>query len=205
MFSTLETTSKERRLSSWVLLILQSSSSKPVSILIVGWDECKRWRTRRLLNWREAMAEPCLKIQRPRALSTGYRSLEYSPQVVVNLAKHEKFNLAKSWKVIQFSSVAWSCPTFCNPINCSTPGLPVHHQLPEFIQTHVHQVGDAINHLTLGRPLLLLPSVFPSIRVFSNESALHIRWPKCWSLSFNIRNEHPGLISFRMENSMEIP
>ena len=90
----------------------------------------------------------------PRALSTGYRSLEYSPQVVVNLAKHEKFNLAKSWKVIQFSSVAWSCPTFCNPINCSTPGLPVHHQLPEFIQTHFHQVGDAIQP---SHPLL-----FPS-------------------------------------------
>ena len=111
--------------------------------------------------------------------------------------------------IIQFSSVAQSCPTLCDPMDCSTPGLPVHHQLPEFTQTHVHRVGDAIqpsplsspsNHL-LCHPLLLLPSIFPSIRVFSNESALHIRWPNCWSFSFNISpsNEHSGLISFRMD------
>ena len=86
-------------------------------------------------------------------------------------------------------------------MNRSMPGLPVHHQLPESTQTHVHQVGDAINHLILHRPLLLLPSIFPSIRVFSNESALHIRWPKYWSFSFRISptNEHSGLISFRMD------
>ena len=59
-------------------------------------------------------------------------------------------------------------------MDCSTPGVPVHHQLPEFTQTHVHRVGDAIQHLILCRPLLLLPSVFPSIRVFSNESVFHI-------------------------------
>ena len=104
---------------------------------------------------------------------------------------------------VQFSSVTQSCPTLCSPMNCSTPGLPVHHQLPESTQTHVHWVGDLIssNHLILYRPLLLLPSIFPSIRVFSNESALCIRWPKYWSFSFNIRpsNEHPGLISFRMD------
>ena len=82
-------------------------------------------------------------------------------------------------------------------MNRSTPGLPVHHQLPESTQTHVHQVGDAI----LCHPLLLLPSIFPSIRVFSNESALCIRWPKYWSFSFNISpfNEYSGLISFRMD------
>ena len=81
-------------------------------------------------------------------------------------------------------------------MNRSTPGLPVHHQLPESTQTHVHCVSDAI----LCRPLLL-PSIFPSIRVFSNESALRIGWPKYWSFSFNISpsNEHPGLISFRMD------
>ena len=67
-----------------------------------------------------------------------------------------------------------SCPTLCNPMNCSTPGLPVYHQLLEFTQTHVHWVGDAI----LCCPLLLLPSIYPSIRVFSNESAVHIQWPK---------------------------
>ena len=106
---------------------------------------------------------------------------------------------------LNFSSVTQLCPTLCDPMNCSMPGLPVHlpDQLPESTQTHVHWVGDAIpsNHLILCRPLLLLLSIFPSIRVFSNESALHIRWPKHCSFSFNISpsNEHPGLISFRMD------
>ena len=99
-----------------------------------------------------------------------------------------------------FSSVAQSCPTLCNPMNCSTPGLPDHHQLTEFTQTHVHRVGDAIQP---SHPLssLLLPSIFPSISIFSNESALHIRWPTYWSFSFNISpsNEYPGLTSFRMD------
>ena len=129
---------------------------------------------------------------------------------------------------VQFSSVAQSCPTLCDPMNRSTPGLPVHYQLPEFTQTHVHRVSDAIhshsimsdllfatpwtaahqtslsitnslsllkltsiksampfNHLILCHPLLLLPSVFPSIRVFSNESVFCIRWPK-YLMSRNI-------------------
>ena len=73
---------------------------------------------------------------------------------------------------VQFSHSA--CPTLCDPIDCSTPGLPVHHQLPEFTQTHVHLVGEAFNQIILCHPLLLLPSIFPSIRVFSNESALCI-------------------------------
>ena len=81
------------------------------------------------------------------------------------------------------------------------PGIPVHHQLPEFTQLMSIQSVMPCNHLTLCRPLLLLPSIFPSIRVFSNESALSIRWPKYWSFSFNISpsNEHPELISFRMD------
>ena len=90
----------------------------------------------------------------------------------------------------------------CDPMNCSMLGLPVHHQLPESTQTHVHRVGDAI-HLILCRPLFLLPPIPPIIRVFSNESTLHIRWPKYWSFSFSIipSKEHPGLISwvFRMD------
>ena len=86
----------------------------------------------------------------------------------------------------QFSSVIQSCPTLCDPMNHSTPGLPIHHQLPESTQTHVHWVGDAIQPSCLCRPLLLLPSIFHSISVFSNESALRIRWPKDWSFSFNI-------------------
>ena len=85
----------------------------------------------------------------------------------------------------------------------STPGLPVHHQLLESTQTHVHQVSDTSSHLILCHPLLLLPSILPSIRirVFSSESTLCIRWPKYWSFSFSISpsNEHPGLISFRMD------
>ena len=86
-------------------------------------------------------------------------------------------------------------------MNRSTPGLPVHHQLPEFTQTHVHWVGDASSHLILCRPLLLLPPIPPSIRVFSNESTRRVRWPKYWSfrLSISPSNEHPGLISFRMD------
>ena len=83
----------------------------------------------------------------------------------------------------------------------STSGLPVHHQLLNFAQTHFHWISDAINHLILCRPLLLLPSIFSSIRVFSNESTLRMRWPKYWSFSSSISssNEHPGLISFRMD------
>ena len=93
---------------------------------------------------------------------------------------------------IQFHSVAQSCPTLCNPMNRSTPGLPVHHRLPEFTQTHVHRVGDAIQPSHLCRPLLL-HLVPPRIRVFSNESTLHMRWPKYWGFSFNISpsSEHP--------------
>ena len=91
-------------------------------------------------------------------------------------------------------------------MNCSTPGLPVHHQLPQITYTHVHRVGDASSHLILCRFLLLLPPSPPSIRVFSNESTLNMRWPKYWSFSYNIspHNEHPGLISFRM-NWLDLP
>ena len=101
---------------------------------------------------------------------------------------------------MRFSSVAQLCPTLCNPMNLSTPGLPVHHQLLEFTQTHVHWVSDAIQPSHPLSSPLILPSIIPSIRVLSNESALRIRWPKYWSFSFNISpsNQHPGLISFRM-------
>ena len=102
---------------------------------------------------------------------------------------------------VQFSSAAKSCPTLCDSMDCSMPGLPVHHQLLRFTQTHVHWVEIPSNYLILCHPLLLLPSIFPSIRTFSNESVLHIRWPKYWSFSFSISpsNEYSGFISFRMD------
>ena len=102
---------------------------------------------------------------------------------------------------VQFSSVAQSCPTLCDPRNRSTPGLPVHHQLPEFTQTHVRRVGDAIQPFQpLSSPSPPAPPIPPTISVFSNESTLRMRWPKYWSFSFSIipSSEHPGLISFRM-------
>ena len=100
---------------------------------------------------------------------------------------------------VQFSSVTQSCPTLCDPMDCSTAGFPVPHQLLELAQTHVHQIGDAIQpSYPLSSPS---PSIFLIIRVFSNKSVLHIRWPKYWSFSFRISpsNEHSGLISFRMD------
>ena len=105
---------------------------------------------------------------------------------------------SKSKVFLQFSSVTQSCPTLCDPMDCSTPGFPVHHQLPEPTQTHSHQVGDAIQPSHPLLSLFLLPSIFLTIRVFSNESVLHIRWPKYWSLSIMPSNEYSGLISFRI-------
>ena len=101
---------------------------------------------------------------------------------------------------VQFSSVAHSCPTLCNPMNCSTPGLPVHHQIPEFTELMSIESVMPSSHLILCWPLLLLPPIPPIIRVFSNESTLHMRWPKYWSFSFSIipSKEHPGVISSRM-------
>ena len=110
--------------------------------------------------------------------------------------------------VFQFLQQLWyellmifNCSSLCNPMECSTPGFPVFHHLLEFAQIHVFWLIMPSNHLILCHPLLLLSSIFPSIRVFSNESALHLRWPKDWSFSFSISpsNEYSGLISFRMD------
>ena len=117
--------------------------------------------------------------------------------VLVSLCVSEFFMI----NPYQFSSVAQSCPTLCDPMSHSTPGLPVHHQLPEFTQTHVHRVSDDIQPSHPLSSLLLLPPIPPSIRVFSNESTLCMRWPKYWSFSFSVSpsKEIPGLISFRMD------
>ena len=120
---------------------------------------------------------------------------------------YQIFNFIKVCQIfskgVQFSSVVQPCPTFCDPMNCSTPGLPVHHQLLEFTQTHIHRVGDAIQP---SHPLLSPSSpalnLFPaSAVIFSSESPLRIRRPKYWSFSFNISpsSKHPGLISLRMD------
>ena len=105
------------------------------------------------------------------------------------------------WATVQFSTGAQSCPTLCDPMNCSMPGLPVNHHLPEFTQTHVHQVRDTIQHshpLFSPSPPAPNPSQHQSL---PNESTLCMRWPKYWSFSFSIipSKQHPGLISFRMD------
>ena len=98
-------------------------------------------------------------------------------------------------------SVAQSCPTLCDSVDCRTPGFPVLHHLLELAQTHVHWIGDAIQpSCPLSSPSPL-PSIFPNIRVFSSESSLHIRWPKYWSFSLSLSpsSEYSGLISFRID------
>ena len=89
--------------------------------------------------------------------------------------------------------------TCWEPTDCSTPGCPVLHHLPELAQTHAHWVSDAIQPFDPLLPLLFLPSIFPSIRVFSNELTLHFRWPKYWSFSISPSNGYSGLISFRLD------
>ena len=99
------------------------------------------------------------------------------------------------------SSVTNSYLALCNPMGCSSSSFPVLHHLLMFAQTHIIESVMPSNQLVLRRPLLLLPSIFPTIRVFSKESVLHIRWPKYWSFSFSISpsSEYLGLISFRMD------
>ena len=112
-----------------------------------------------------------------------------------------KWSLSSKGQVyVCCSSVAKLCLTLGDPMDCRRPGSSVLHSLPEFAQIHIHLVMPS-NHLMLCRPLLLLPSIFPIIRVFSNELAVRIRWPKFWSFSFSISafNEYSGLISFRID------
>ena len=110
-------------------------------------------------------------------------------------------SLEACFGLFQFSSVAQSCLTLCNPMNLSTPGLPVHHQPRSSPRLMCIELVIPSSHLILYCPLLLLPPIPPSIRVFSNESTLRMRWPKYWSFSLSISpsNEHPGLVSFRVD------
>ena len=126
--------------------------------------------------------------------------LPHSRQILYSLSRQESLGFPDRHSV-QFSSVAQSCPTLCDSMNCSTPGLPVHHHFLELTQlTFIESVMPS-SHLILGRPLLLLPPIPPSIRVFSNESNILMRWPNYWSFIFSIipSKEIPGLISFRMD------
>ena len=112
-----------------------------------------------------------------------------------------KVNQSPEAKLSQFSSVTESCPTLCDPMNHSMPGLPLHHQLPEFTQTHAHWVGDAIqlsHPLSSSSPPAPNPSQHQGLFQWVNSS---MRCPKYWSFNFSISpsNEHPGLISFRMD------
>ena len=131
--------------------------------------------------------------------TTRYHTPQHEP------AQGRESHYAIIWQFflcsVQFSSVAQLCLTLCNPMNHSMPGLPVHHQLPEFTQTHIHQVSDAIQPSHPLSSPFLLPPISPRIRVFSNESALHTKWPNYYSFSFNIipSKEIPRLISFRMD------
>ena len=129
-----------------------------------------------------------------------YLNLAKQFPLLSNCFSQKTWDKSQKWSV-QFSSVAQSCPTLCDPLDCSMPGLPIYHQLLESTQTHVHWVNDAIQP---SHPLLSpSPPAFnlSQHQVFSNESVLPIRWPKYWSFSFTISpsNEYSGLISFRMD------
>ena len=151
-------------------------------------------------NWTFQAADPYLSLLSHLYLAWGLPHLP-SDSLTWAFSKPLPWSLCEVGSKYQFSSVTQSCPTLCNPMNCSMPDLPVHHQFLEFTQTHVHWVSDAIQP---SHPLWS-----PSPPTFSlsqdqglfNESVLRIRWPKYWSFSFNISpsNEHPGLISFRMD------
>ena len=107
---------------------------------------------------------------------------------------------SSQWRRHPHQCACWSVTTFCDPMNCSPPGFPVLHYLPESAQTHIHRVNDVIQSSHSLSPLRLLPSIFPRIRVFSSESALHTRCPKYWSFSFSISpsDEYSGFTSFRI-------
>ena len=130
------------------------------------------------------------------SLYTTRNYIQY-PVIITTMERDMKKNMYVFVVVVQ----SLSHVQLFRPMDCSTPGFPVLHHLLELVQTRVHRVGFAIQHLVLCPPLILLPSIFPSIRLFSKESGLLIRWPKYWGFSFNISpsNEYSGLISFRID------
>ena len=144
---------------------------------------------------------PAAQHHLPQLLPTGGHSLP--PSYLTSNPSRTPSPVPISSVLISFlsCSVSESCLTLCDPMKCTTLGFPVLHHLPKLSQTHVHSVIDAIQpprHLLSPFPL---PSIFPTIRVFSDESALRIRWPKHWNFSFSAcpSNEYSGLISFRID------
>ena len=144
----------------------------------------------------------CLQIWKTQQWPQDWkRSVSFHSQRKAMPKKVQTTTQLHSSHTVQFSSVAQSCPTFCNPMDCSMPGFSVITNSWSLLKLMSIESVMPSNHLILCHLLLLLSSIFPSISVFSNDSALHIRWPKYWSFGFNISpsNEHLGLISFRMD------
>ena len=142
--------------------------------------------------WRQTGWEDQMRAHNADSVGAPSISLESQHFTVLWLTWHH-------WHLCCCSSVTQLCLIFCDLMDCSTSGFPVLHYLLEFAQTHVHWVYDVNQPSHPLSPLLRLPSNFPSIRVFSNESALQIRWPKYWSFSISSSNEYSGLISFRID------
>ena len=132
---------------------------------------------------------------------TIYNSQGMEANIIMEAKASSREECGKVWCVCVFIVVVSQSSPLCDPMDCSTPGFPVLHYLPEFGQTHVIESVMPANHLVLCCPLLLLSSIFPSIRVFSNESTLLIKWLKYWNFSLSISpsNEYSGLVSFRMD------
>ena len=197
---------------------------------VIQKSSCGLWNTHErvvfLLTWQKKTVEICSAGWWGRAYWENFQPFNTGCQNMIkgkmngvktkNKPWNQKINLvflggscpkpqssawSNGYRVGYTTSVAQSFPTLCDPMDCSMLGFPVHHQLLELAQTHAHQVGDAIQPSYPQLTLLLLSSIFPSIRVFSNESVLRIRWPKYWSFSFSTSpaNKYSGLISFRID------
>ena len=152
---------------------------------------------RESVSWSSPASRSCSDSLAPGPIPASSKSAAYLLPSLISC-----FSLVRTlWLRCCSCSAAQSCPALWDPMDCSTPGLPVLRCLLAFAQIHVPWVGDDIQHLILCRCILLLPSIFPSMRVFSNESAVRIRWPKYWSFSFSISysKEYSGLISFKSD------
>ena len=152
------------------------------------WRKMEKWNSSVSASW----ADQKKKIIKVSSFLILYNNNK--PFLDLTVTRDEKWILYENWqwpvhwldqeapkyfpKPVKFSSVSQSCRTLCDPMYCSMPGLPVHHQLLESTQTHVHWAVMPSNHLILCRALFLPPSIFPSLRIFSKESALRIRWPE---------------------------